>query len=236
MKGSILDVVQRLHKGLPAQWFPAQAQNTDGSVPRIWSTKVALASAFAPIWTMLQYVALQTRTSTSSDGWLDLRSWDFFGGKLPRLPGETDAAFYARIQWLLLQPANTRTAISDAIQHITGTKPRIILPWVPTDVGVLDGPGAYGLFMDCDTMGSPARFVDPGLRDQFWIETVLPVEQVLGGTAVPAYDVGFLDTYTATLIDLNPSQSTNVAAIYNLITRLKAAGIVAWVKFVQSVN
>ena len=96
MKGDLADVIARLFRWLPAGWFPWKSINSDGTVPKVWLTQLGFATILSPIYALLQYIGLQTRTATSTDGWLDLRGWDLLGDWLPRLPGETWMRFLIR--------------------------------------------------------------------------------------------------------------------------------------------
>ena len=62
------------------------------------------AWALSQIYALIQYAVLQTRIATATDGFLDLISYDFFGGNLPRRSQEKDNPFRARILATLLRP------------------------------------------------------------------------------------------------------------------------------------
>lgn len=230
MKGDLADITTRLQRALPSGWYPSGSVNTDGSVSRVWVSMLGFASALIQMWSQLQFAALQTRTITSSEGWLDLKAWDYFGWGLVRTSGETDDALKTRIGAMLLQPANTRAALSNAIAQLCGTIPRIMEPWNPSDNGVLDGPGMY---LDVDSTLSPARMVDPQLRNQFFIETIPPVLHSTGNASVPAYDAAsYLDVWNAALIDLTTTETLGLTEVYALLSRLKAEGVVGWINII----
>jgi len=157
--GSISDITGRLQKWLPSRWFPTQSVNANGTVPRIYAQLVSFATALAGIWSQIQYAIAQTRLATSSDGWLDLASQDYFGGDLPRLSGETDPAFEARIEANLLAPANTRPAVLATVERVTGFAARVIQPWQPND-NARYGGSFYGY----NRAARPGQYATPASR------------------------------------------------------------------------
>lgn len=228
MKGDQADITARLQRGLPSGWFPRGPYNADGSVVRTWLTMYGFAAALTKVWDQLQYASLQTRISTSVETWLDLKAWDFFGWDVRRFTGESDERLRERIDEALLQRANTRAVITLALERLTGFVPRVIEPWDPRDVGVIDGL----MFMDVDSAVVPARLVNPELRCQFFIEAILPPDLIAStGVDVPAFDAhSYADVWNGALIDLIAVESRGLIGIYALLRRLKAEGVVAWVK------
>lgn len=226
------DITQRIQRWQPARWFPTQSVNPDGTVPRVYAMFTGFASALAQVFNQIAYAKAQTRTSTSSDGWLDLRSRDFLANWLPRNPGESDPAFRVRFDEMLLQPANTEKALIAAIQWLTGEEPEIVEPFSPADTGVFDGaPGAGAAYYDADCAQAPARFTDPSLRCQIFINSTLPVINTLGNMAMPCFDAqSYTDTYTSSAVDLTTTTGAGRAELYAWIMRLKSKGIRVWVK------
>jgi hypothetical protein len=103
-----------------------------------------VANALAFIFLLFIYVKQQARIATSTDGFLDLTSFDFFGDKLPRSLNQSDASFLSNIQANLFPKQNTRDAIIGVLTMVTGRAPIMIEPGRAADVGAYDvGNCAY---------------------------------------------------------------------------------------------
>jgi hypothetical protein len=133
------DIAARLKRWLPTRWFPAQDVNSDGSAPRVAAMRQGLAANLASVYAQLQYALAQTRIGSSSDGWLDLFAFDYFGRDLPRWSGETDARYQPRVAAELTRDRGTRPAIAALLTALVGAPPTIFEPWRPLDTG------AYGV-------------------------------------------------------------------------------------------
>jgi hypothetical protein len=238
--GDVDDIVFRLRDNLPP-WFPNQ-----GSAPVVDGILTGIASALSGIYALIQYARAQSRIQTSSGGWIDLTAWDFLGSRFTRLPGETDAAFLARLLPELVRRRVTRAAIQQALVQLTGFPVRIVEPGQLTDIGFmkLRGSGVTPIsFFRVDTMANPFRFSTRGRSCQFFIECVLPLTSSFGNNPMPAFN-----EYTSTLFlrgttgaRSGPSAMISrgdVAAaggsqaVFSLINAMRAAGITCWVKFV----
>ncbi|WP_143217487.1 hypothetical protein [Acetobacter malorum] len=68
------------------------------------------------------------RLSTATGDILSIIAYDYFGDSLPRASSETDDAYRTRIQQSLVAAKNTREAIAQALQTITGEVPTIVEP------------------------------------------------------------------------------------------------------------
>ena len=236
---------QRLAANFPTGWSSQEAKYTvDGvlfNVLQMIGTELNFE-----LDTSLAYAMDATRLQTATDGALDLASLDFFGPAptspfaLPRLSGEGDPAFLARIEDALLPTGDTRTALFNAIEAATGFAPRLIEPWSPADTGVWDGgAGAGMMFWDVDTEETPFRWTDQNLNYQGFAECILPLTEPFGDNPTPCYDVstGFYwdlpNQHGAWLIDPEPPISGGEDAVYNVINRTKVFGTIVWVKFVS---
>lgn len=120
MTGDSNDLVSRLQRWLPQGWFPTQAGT------RIYAILAGFASHLSAIYGWAAYLKNQTRIATSTDGFLDLSSLDFFGSALPRLPAEPDADFSTRIRHELVRDRLTRQAIDSLLVEMTGAHPIIV--------------------------------------------------------------------------------------------------------------
>src|SRR4051794_13359328 len=99
--GDANDMLARIKALLPAGWFK-------GDTPVLDAVLSAAAYGLSFIYSQIAYAKLQTRIGTATDGFLDLISFDFFGGSLPRRKQEVDASFRARIIATLLRAKGTR--------------------------------------------------------------------------------------------------------------------------------
>jgi len=136
--GSQADILNRLQQLQPPSWFAV------GMVPIRDALLSGVANAFAAVFSLFTYLKRQTRIASSTDGFLDLVSFDFFGNKLPRGPNQSDPSFLANIQANLFAQQNTRDAIIGVLAKITGRTPIMIEPGRAADVGSYDsGNCAY---------------------------------------------------------------------------------------------
>jgi hypothetical protein len=230
--GSIADITSRLQRWLPARWFPTQAVNSDGTVPRVYAQLVSWATGLQAIWTQIQYTIAQTRLGTSTDGWLDLLSQDYFGGDLPRLSGETDAAFQARIAANLFLPANTPAAIQSAVESVTGYPARLIEPWQPAQTFVW-GRSFWGV----NTAANPGQWANGNQRYQGLIQCALPAATGSGGNPRFGWGNFFWGSGLANAVALGAwwtsfSGENGANLVYAIVNRLKMVGTTIYVQFV----
>jgi hypothetical protein len=227
------DFANRMAALFPAGWSSPDAKSPGGVV---YAVLQSMGAGLSDLNGAVQYACDATRIQTAQNGALDLASEDFFGGALPRNPGESDASFRARILAAMFPAGATRAAVTAAVEKVTGYPARVIEPWRPADTG------AWGLFYwDVDTAVTPFRWTGsaiPGERNlayQGFIECTLPTPDVLGGNAVPCFDSNFYwDVAGSSLIDINPGQTLGPQAVYDAINATKCEGTIVWVKFVPA--
>ncbi len=116
--GDVNDITARLKAALPP-WF-------GDNNPVLNAMLAGIAYAFAAIYLLYLFAVQQSRIATSTGGFLDIAATDFYGTGLPRLIGEGDAAYLARIKANLFKERATRAAVSNAVQAVTGTAPDIV--------------------------------------------------------------------------------------------------------------
>jgi hypothetical protein len=225
---------QRLANLYPNQWLNSQALEPGGVAFALFSS---FASQYAFVMIQLQYAWMSGRLDTSVGEQLDLFSQDYFGTILPRLAGETDDHYRARIQALLFQPKVTRAAIANAITFFTGGVVRMIEPWNPADTGYYGITGAtpatVGSFYDYDTQQVPSLYGDGGLRYQGFIQIELPAAQ---GNNCPiwGFDAGAgYDLITGIEWETSNQFGLQEQIVNQLISYLIAFGTTAWVKYVS---
>lgn len=127
MKGDRTDIVSRLRLTLPAGWFGDRA-------PVLGGLLAGLAAAWAGLYDLLAMVRVQARLATVTGGFLDMACLDYFGGRLPRRGGETDAVLRLRLQRALRRVRGTRAALIDAAVQ-TGHAAVVFEPARPADTG-----------------------------------------------------------------------------------------------------
>lgn len=132
------------------QLVPVRAWFTD-ETPVLDSVIAGIAAGLEYVKRLLDYVKLQTRILTATDGWLDLIAADMFGPTVTRKPGQTDASFRAEILANLFLEKATRHSLKAVLEALTGNKPIIIEPQRAADTGGYSMPvcgygvaGAYG--------------------------------------------------------------------------------------------
>lgn len=135
--GDADDMLSRIKALLPAGWFK-------GDTPVLDAVLSAAATGLSFIYSLIDYAKLQTRIATATDGFLDLISFDFFGGSLPRRKQEMDGSFRARIIATLLRAKGTRPGMIAALETLTGRTPIIFEPARPADTGAYGIACGYG--------------------------------------------------------------------------------------------
>ncbi len=224
--GSQTDIIGHLQDWLPQGWFP----NTAGT--RIYAILSGFASVLSTIYSLITYTKMQTRVATATDGFLDLASQDYLGSNLPRLLGETDTAFSARIRASVFLAANTRPAIQKALENLTGNPVRMIEPWQPNDTFVW-GRSFWGV----DTRFTPGQWANGNQRYSGLIECTLPDNSMANlprswwgkwfWNFVSAFAPGAGNWWLG-FIGVNGPQQ-----VYAAILRLKVYGTSIFVRFVS---
>ena len=162
--GDKADFAARIAAVLPRGWFPASA-------PVLTGILTGIGSAYASAYALIQYAVTQTRLATCTDVWLDMFSTDFFGSGLPRLYGESDTAFRARIKINLFAPKVTRPAMIAALTNLTGRAPVVFEPTNVTDTGAMTtaaapvwGGQAYNTIGAWGSLAMPMQFLVTAYR------------------------------------------------------------------------
>jgi hypothetical protein len=223
----------RLKAALPGGWFKSNGDESGISpTPILDAALSGFAGLAAWAYALLQYVKLQTRIATATDGWLDIVSLDFFGGSLPRLAGETDGAFRARIKANLFLPANTRAALLNAVETVTGFPARIIEPWQPNDTFVW-GRSFWGV----NTAAHPGQWANGNQRCQALFACALPLPGGLGGNPRFGWGNWFYGSNPALAVasgawwTQSGAQNAGAQLVYAVINRVRPVGVSIFVKF-----
>lgn len=221
---------KRMAALIPRGWANDAAKQPSGVAYALLN---ALGTQLNFLITELQYALNSQRIQTETSPELDLASVDFFGqGVLPRPDGMSDADYLALIKANLLQSGATRTAVSNAIENLTGVKPRIVEPWNPGDTGCSDtGMGFY----DVDTFENPMEVCNPGDRYQGFIRSTLPPIIKLGNNPLLTFDDGaFFDTNSFS--DTAQGFISGISSLYDAINKVHLYGTRVWVQIVESVE
>ena len=163
------DMAARMRAVLPAKWFPDDA-------PVLSAILAGFGAVWATMYSLLEWVQLQTRITTATGANLDLISLDFFGGDLPRRSGESDSAFEARIKRELFRPKGTRAAVVRELVDLTGQVPTIFEPALTSDTGgYTTGGVGYGAGGGYGSLLLPFQFFV-----QAYLQVATPIANVAG--------------------------------------------------------
>ena len=217
-KGDEADLTNRIFRMLPASWFPNQAGT------RIYATVRGFAAAFAAVWLQIVYTRLQTRLQTTTDGWVDLASQDFFGIRLPRRQFEPDATFSQRIRNEVIRLRNTRAALIKAAQDVTGRPAAAFEPFNPYDTGGWDTPA-----LAWDTAGA---WGDETATFTIFLNVARPISS--GMVNLNGWDNSFGGWNIGAIAWIDDDDARNAleisdADIYAAIASVTPAGVTVWV-------
>lgn len=211
--GSPDDMLARLKAVLPLHWFPDDTPVLDGLL-------AGLAAAWSWLYGLLSYVRLQTRIATASDVFLDIIAQDFFGSRLTRGTGQSDAAFRQRIQLELLRERGTRAAITSVLTDLTGRAPIIFEPARTTDTG------GYGIAM---AYGAAGAWGSLRLPFQCFVTAYRPtgsgIASVAGyGSGIGGYGAGTIEYASLAMVQGQVTDSD----IYEAVASVLPVATIAW--------
>lgn len=233
--GSVTDLANRIVSLLPRGWFA----NTQGMLTAVTPSSPSIigygpptgglgsvikgaATALSWIYSLIKYVANQTRRVTTSEGFLDLGLFDFFGLRVRRKFSQTDTSTRAMWKQEVLRRRVTRDYVKKAVADLTGTPVSIFEPFNPTDTG---GFGAQWAFNEptCAWGSSAYPYT-------MFITAVEPI-----GAGIPNLS-GLNDSYggfgagqfALAELSLTTGSVTN-QDIYDMINSTRAAGVTCWV-------
>lgn len=218
------DLISRLQRWLPTGWFPT----TKDEAPRLYSVLAGFASLLSQIYLAIQYVRLQTRLATLTDGFVDLASADFFGDRLPRLNAESDDRFSMRVRLEIFRKKLTREAIDELLFQMTGAHPLIVELERPADIGGWGCRRAWGVAGPWGGRAdSPAVFITTKHAGQFGVPLVNGWGCYAGGWGVGRQVWADADMITGT--------GFTDAQIMAALNRIRAAGVTYWVNITNDV-
>lgn len=215
------DIVNRLQRLMPNGWF------SNGASPLRDAILAGFANAFAFVFSALAYVRLQTRIATATDGWLDLIAFDFFGGDLPRAPGQTDTSYRYQIISFMFRQRNTRQAIVLVIRQLLGRDPVIVEPQRVTDTGAYDL--ASTLAYDVPGAGI---WGDDGMPLQVFVNVTVPpgleiAPASVGGYGGPVFGYGIGSGEYIGAPAVNPVQTADIMLAISSVLPVTGIG---WVQ------
>lgn len=220
MIGDAADMVRRLLALLPLRWFP-------DSAPVLSAVLSGLADGWTWLYSMLGYSRLQTRIATATDTFLDLISEDFFGGSLPRMFGESDDSFRARIQRELLRPRATRAALVDELTNMTGRTPIVFEPARPADTGAWGQALGYNVGGGWGSLMLPFQlFVTAFRAEGSGVPLVAGWGHNFASPAAGGWNDGAIEYASLTMVQ---SQITD-AEINNAIATTVPVAVTAWTR------
>lgn len=215
--GDVQDLETRLQRLIPWSWFPL------GLAPLYVGLIAGLAAAFSQVYGLLAYVKNQARLQTTTDGFLDLTAFDFFGNKLPRRNGESDPAYQQRISINLFRRRVTRASVVKILEDLTGQTPTIFEPRRAADTGAYGAPNCgYGVAGGYGSRQLPLQVFVTAYRP-----SGKGIPGVAGyGIAVGGYRVGGQLEYAS--IGL-VGQNVADADIYAAVNSVRAVCVTLWV-------
>lgn len=216
--GDLADIAGRFQARAPRSWFRRDA-------PVFSALAQGAGAVLAPVYATIQAVKAQQRVSTAAGLFLDMIAEEFFGpGGWPRLGGESDDAYRARITWALTAPRGTRDGMASMLRYLTGNEPLILEPTQPQDAGGYNGPAGYGATPTWGSLNYPRQFFVRVFRRAAQFATAPSAWNAAGGPYVGGYNgpsgYGSLATLPGSLTD---------ADIYALVEKWKPVGSIAWV-------
>lgn len=228
--------LQRFRNYLPP-WY-----GDEGDHPIVDSVIFMASTVALGAFRVIREADFQVRLKTASGGWLDLWSYDFFQGGVPRMQDETDESFRGRIEREIFRDRNTRQALYDAMLDLTGYPPRIFEPMQPRDTGAYGGPFmAYnGVGYNGDeelvAAGEIGRYGEY-VPHQGWIDVTLPDPvgiPIIGGYGVGpwGYDAAGGGAHGMWFSSEPPPGVVTSREIDAVLRRTKPEGVILWVRLV----
>jgi hypothetical protein len=215
MIGDKDDQFARLKALMPRGWYGDDTTIIDALLQGI-----AYAKAFA--WSLIAYVASQTRIKTATDGFLDMIAADFFGDKVQRKAGQGDDSFRNTIVINMFRERATRAALVKVLTDLTGRAPLVFEPMRPMDTGSYGGPMiGYGVAGGYGSMLHPFQAFVTVYRP-----TGTGIPNVAGyGVSTGGYSTPSQSEYAS--MDMVQGNVTD-ADIYAAIDSVKPVGTTIW--------
>lgn len=214
MTGDVPDFLARLRAQLPRAWFPPVAPTLDALF-------TGLATAWADLFARLAYVSIQARLRTVSDGFLDMASQDYRGGRLLRRVSEGDVSFRGRLLPIFRDKA-TRAALIARLLSLGTTAPVVFEASRPADTG------GWCIAMGYNVAG---RYGSLHAPFQVFVDVHRPLGAgipLVGGWGSNAGGYGHGALAWSRLADQTPHVTD--ADLYDAVASVLPVGSVAWVR------
>lgn len=234
--GDTNDMASRIRAVLPVSWFPVPSSNN--LAPVLSGVLAGLGQAWESVYALLSFAELQTRITTATGFFLDMIAADFFGSSLARRVNELDLAFRKRIQASIFAPRATRSAVSNAVEALTGLPPTIFEPAYTHDTGgygtAAQGGGnmAYGLAGGWGSLALPFQFfmqayrpLSNGIAQVAGYGDVAGFVEMPGGYGAGAIEYGSLSLAGAQISDTD---------IMDIVAETMPAATIAWMRITNS--
>jgi hypothetical protein len=231
----VVSMLQRIINSFPTNWFPSGQADEKGNIYRYVGQAAGSAAVFSQVYAQIQFLNAQLRIQTSSGGFLDLSSRDYFGTGLQRHAGESDANFATRIVANFFQPQNTYSAMVQVLQTLTGNTPSIVRSRRPADLGAYRSAplaysfsGAYGsLLLPYQAGITIKRPVRSGIANiQGYGTLSVPASQHWGGGG---YKQGLIQYADLSMLTGGVSDQD----IYDAVLATKLEGTKVWVRLIN---
>lgn len=209
-------MLSRIKSVLPTGWFA-------DATPVLDIVLGGLAALWAGLYGLIGFSRAQTRIASASGPFLDIAAQDYFGIELARRPGETDAAFSARIRARLLAPRATRAALITALMVETGRAPIVFEAFNTGDTGGYNsGTLGYGVAGGYGSLALPYQCFVTAFRP------IVATSGNNGGYNLGPGGYGNAPMAWSDLTD-DPGLITD-AQIYAAIAAVLPANAIAWTK------
>lgn len=211
--GDQADVLNRLVSLLPPSWF----RNASAEVR---AALACAAESHSFVYQLNQYARAQGRLYSSTDGFVEISSLDFFGVRFPRRASESDQSYASRVRAEIFRPRVTRAAVSQALSDLTGYAPVIQEPANPQDTWGWDAS-----YWDLGQWGSTNN------NNQFFVTAYRPAG---GGIKnIPGWEGGYWDQTLVWVDQTLVTAPVTDAQIYQVVAQTVAAGETAWVQILN---
>jgi len=209
-----LSILGKLKGALPVQWFGDSSPNSDAAL-------AGASTAAADVYTLVQEITPQMRIRTSTDGFLDMASGDFFGNNLTRRPAEPDSSYLVRILASLFREQGTKKAMSDALGGYTGIYPLIL------EYGQSVDTTGFVITKGTDTVSGYGTTVKPH-HAFITVYTISPLdfESIPGYGSNPS-GYGLTGAYVPQILQ-------NYTYLFQLINAIKPIGTKIWVRVITA--
>lgn len=239
--------VKELSGYMPVNWFSPAALKPGGNAHAL--LKGMGSQNLVPYEKLATVERQMLLTNATGDG-VDMCARDFFGDNLPRLSGEADLAYKARIIARLFLQAGTRQGMSDGVEGAVGVPPVLVEKLQAQNTGgwaswLTGAGGATGVnsggWLDGAAAAGPFEFAGPGEDGGgAFLGSEGVISQSIYGplawdTGSGSYDT-HLGPFQALVTVQQPEPDSgrflDVYQILALVDSLKPVGTIMWVRVI----